>query len=533
MAKPWSQVEQSPQYQSLPYSDKLRAKEEYWNTVVVKKEEFSKLANTQKEQAKKEFIGMTSTPTEVSPNKSMLQNSAEMANAVGLAGLAGTGAVMAGQQVGKYFTRPWRELAVPEQALNAYKQELGMPQIASRNLPSAIGREMGKIESTYSDISKNLESQQSIASKRMKQIMDNLDRDIISPTTQNVSERIINNYPVMKQEMSNNYAQGLADFETKMMPEKYPNAPWRVQAQQPFSKSGFVDQVIEKTARYLDKIGENSSASKVRGYAEKIQSGTLSFSEAKQAVTNLSGENINASRVIRDNWGQFLADSSNIPKEAKQDFLKLQETYRNFKETIDKPFSKTIRGGVKAVNEYISSYVTKKFKMGMDDLVNFVSKSEPEIKSIYSQLKKIKEYRGNLSEAQLQSKISLEKRLATIQSAKQPKIRVLLDAQIATEKLLSEQAQIASKYPGRYGLISNVAKRGPTYWAERTIGSGLSGVNTLQTAGMMLPAIAYRKDPEGLRLYMLTGKTVPKKGTPERAMFERKLKEEYNQANRI
>jgi hypothetical protein len=50
---------------------------------------------------------------------------------------------------------------------------------------------------------------------------------------------------------------------------------------------------------------------------------------------------------------------------------------------------------------------------------------------------------------------------------------------------------------------------------------------------MMLPAIAYRKDPEGLRLYMLTGKTVPKKGTPERAMFERKLKEEYNQANRI
>lgn len=57
MAKPWSQVETSPGYQTLSFQEKKRAKQEYWNTVVMPKPEFKALGGAEKNIARQEFLG--------------------------------------------------------------------------------------------------------------------------------------------------------------------------------------------------------------------------------------------------------------------------------------------------------------------------------------------------------------------------------------------------------------------------------------------------------------------------------------------
>ncbi len=57
MAKPWIQVEQSEEYQSLPPAEQAAAKQEYWNTVVTKKDEYNNLPPPQQMVAQKEFFG--------------------------------------------------------------------------------------------------------------------------------------------------------------------------------------------------------------------------------------------------------------------------------------------------------------------------------------------------------------------------------------------------------------------------------------------------------------------------------------------
>ena len=68
MPKPWSEVEQSQQYQSLPQQDKDMAKQEYFKSVVMAKPEFNQLNDTQKQEAQNEFLGDKSKSQERKPN---------------------------------------------------------------------------------------------------------------------------------------------------------------------------------------------------------------------------------------------------------------------------------------------------------------------------------------------------------------------------------------------------------------------------------------------------------------------------------
>lgn len=57
MAKPWSQVEQSTEYQDLPESEKQSSKQQYFDEVVARKPEFQQLSNDDKIDAKNQFFG--------------------------------------------------------------------------------------------------------------------------------------------------------------------------------------------------------------------------------------------------------------------------------------------------------------------------------------------------------------------------------------------------------------------------------------------------------------------------------------------
>lgn len=73
MAKSWSQVETSQGYQALSLQERRRAKQEYWNTVVMPKPEFKGLTGAEKNIARQEFLGMPLGASSVSPQLSPLE----------------------------------------------------------------------------------------------------------------------------------------------------------------------------------------------------------------------------------------------------------------------------------------------------------------------------------------------------------------------------------------------------------------------------------------------------------------------------
>jgi hypothetical protein len=57
MAKPWSVVEQSEEYQALAPEERLAAKQEYWDTVVTAKKDYNNMPPQEQLAAKTEFMG--------------------------------------------------------------------------------------------------------------------------------------------------------------------------------------------------------------------------------------------------------------------------------------------------------------------------------------------------------------------------------------------------------------------------------------------------------------------------------------------
>ena len=57
MAKRWTEVEVSPQYQQLSHQDKIGAKKQYFSEVVSSKPEFNSLVSEDKTEAKRQFFG--------------------------------------------------------------------------------------------------------------------------------------------------------------------------------------------------------------------------------------------------------------------------------------------------------------------------------------------------------------------------------------------------------------------------------------------------------------------------------------------
>ena len=57
MAKRWTEVEVSPQYQQLSPQDKIGAKKQYFSEVVSSKPEFNSLVSEDKTEAKRQFFG--------------------------------------------------------------------------------------------------------------------------------------------------------------------------------------------------------------------------------------------------------------------------------------------------------------------------------------------------------------------------------------------------------------------------------------------------------------------------------------------
>lgn len=66
MDKPWSDVEESKDYQALAPEEKISAKEEYFSTVVAEKEEFKSLKPEEQSSARSEFLGLERTPASAS-----------------------------------------------------------------------------------------------------------------------------------------------------------------------------------------------------------------------------------------------------------------------------------------------------------------------------------------------------------------------------------------------------------------------------------------------------------------------------------
>lgn len=67
MAKRWSEVESSPQYQALPDQEKQMAKQQYFDSVVSTKPEFTALSPDEQGAAKSQFFGSAQTQQPIQP----------------------------------------------------------------------------------------------------------------------------------------------------------------------------------------------------------------------------------------------------------------------------------------------------------------------------------------------------------------------------------------------------------------------------------------------------------------------------------
>lgn len=88
MAKPWSQVESSAEFQALSPQDKTIAKKQYWQQVVQNKTEYKKLPVEDKQQAEVEFFG--GRLTENVPEDEFTPNNVALETAKGTAGVLGS-----------------------------------------------------------------------------------------------------------------------------------------------------------------------------------------------------------------------------------------------------------------------------------------------------------------------------------------------------------------------------------------------------------------------------------------------------------
>jgi len=125
MAKPWSEVEKSDDYQLLSPEDKISAKQEYWNNVVSKKESFSSLSKEDKQSAQNEFLGG------IKPEKNKVDLLTPSALALGGAGAIGAG---------KWMLQPAVDLYGVNKEAGKLKRELGIHRnVGIGDIPKQIG----------------------------------------------------------------------------------------------------------------------------------------------------------------------------------------------------------------------------------------------------------------------------------------------------------------------------------------------------------------------------------------------------------
>jgi hypothetical protein len=239
-------------------------------------------------------------------------NNNSTASNVGNAAILGGGAAVVGSAA-KWMADPFVKRAILQTTqINPLKQKYNInPNIQTGNIPDEIGKQI------------NLASNNNkISSTQFKQSLINEESSVKSGLIKQTALNLSNNYPAWQQSGYKAYGDGLTNIEDSL-----------AKANKTFQPDEFNQNVIQKTANTMAARGLSQEAENLTKYANNgtPTGAPMSFSDAKQAVTNLSSQNPMAAKELRANWGSHIEDTTQGTDVGDQ-MSAINDAYKPFKQ---------------------------------------------------------------------------------------------------------------------------------------------------------------------------------------------------------
>jgi hypothetical protein len=503
------------------------------------------MALTQKEKEELELLELEEQ--EESESKNEQQPKSSNLNDLGGAAVVGSGAALVGAgayTAGRLFNKPQRQIKSKELLLDKIKNDyLNEPLIASKDLPSRIQLK-GNIEQQEMKINlageksklQSLRIEKGKLSQNLNDVLSDFDNSVLNKTVEEFGLELKNKFPKLVNQTYKNYGNSLDEF-TAILDK----------ANKGLFPKAFSNEVIEQTIKDSIVAGvPQEKLGKLLSFRDTFSSeysnsfAPLKVGHLKGNVDSLSVDLPQAAAIkLRDNWGKFL--SNNAP-EIESPFHTIQKDYSKFANMRDSLYG-AIDGGEfdrSKMNKLLFDFAKSKAETGLTDSIKLMAEGNnvisgiPEIEPLFKRFKGVISGRKTIESSgtsliknkssEIESTLS---RLTDIdRQIQESKLKALTWSSKA-DKILSEQTQIATKYPVRSGGLGKavlkaggVAERASIANIARSVVS--RAIVPMQVISSLLQAGEFLSDPAvgwGNQL----GIDVPKKGTVERAVLEEQI----------
>jgi hypothetical protein len=458
----------------------------------------------------------------------------------------GSGAAAAGAGLyagGRIFNRPARQIKAKENLLDEIKTDyLNKPFIASGDVPGRIQlkgnmeqQEMKSISTKEQEKLSLLKVEKSKLGKQLGNDLADFDNQVLNKTVEDFGLELKKTFPKVVNTTYDNYTKKLNEYqgilEKKGMTLK---------------ASDFADSVLNKTGIDAIKLGvPEAELGKLFSLRDVLKSTyrddtSLTLSHLKGNVDALAADLPKAAAIrLKDNWGEFMHSKA---KGIVPEFDAMQKDYVPFANMRNSIYDE-MQGGefdTVKVNKMMYGYANGKAVNDINNTVKLMAEGNnivtgmPEIKPAFEKLQGVISARKTIEssgKALIEGKgLQAESSMARINEINTKIQESKLNAMKWTDKaeqLLSEQAQIATKYPHRAGGVGKAIMKTANVAQRATVAGlakGLIGraIMPIQVISAVLQANEFISDP-AVGWGMAMGVEVPKKGTPERAVLESQI----------
>lgn len=353
------------------------------------------------------------------------------------------------------------------------------------------------IPKTISSRIAEVNGQNKLATQKYQLNLQNFDNTASNTTIRETADNLAANYPSWRKSGFEAYGNGLKSIEDSLSNSGVT-----------FEPATFNNNVIQKTANTLDAQGLTNEASALRTYAENnlanpkgIPNDTpITFSNAKQAIANLSAKNPKAAIELKTNWGAHLQNDPVLSKvpEVNSALTKLNSDYVPFKQAdnITAPLLKNGELDTTKITGALNNYVKGKGNPQTTQLLRKLGNKQAAggtlatpIEGLNNQadlLDNLMQQRQSLINQNLQSKVNATNQVISLGKAKN-----------TADELLSIARGLDAKKAGRANTIG--------WGAKIAGGAGVLAkmMGMMSVAPMVGQAIQYQTDPQNLLLQLM------------------------------
>ncbi len=311
-------------------------------------------------------------------------------NAMGYGLLGGAGLAAVG--LGKVALDPFFKNAVfNKHEVTPFRQQFDIPKsVSPADFPQQIRTRMSEAEGKT-----NLSLLQSKSNiKDIQRAVSDFDNFVLKTPISEAADTVMKNYSGWQEGGWKPYGELVKNIETQLQ-----DKPIQL------STKNFLDNVINKSAKTLEERGLVNEANGIKKIIKVYKSGKtlitnpngqsidvnkpLSFSDAKAIVSNLRNNNVKGSRVLTQNWSEFMERDpamAQVP-EAVNQLREGNKNYVPFKNAEREYYRLTKTGEFNKGNvvNYLKKYVMNRAEgaaKGVEDFLGYLGKGSKTVKGI-------------------------------------------------------------------------------------------------------------------------------------------------------